>query len=64
MKKSPQRTRLDSEPLEDRPLLSAAPILQMTYATTTDAQTISINYTISGTTRGAYVPRSGATRHA
>ena len=42
------RIRLCLEPLEDRFLLSAAPVLQMTGATTTDHQTISVNYNISG----------------
>jgi hypothetical protein len=35
------------EPLEDRVLLSAAPAIQMTFATTTDSRTVSVNYTIN-----------------
>ncbi len=42
------RIRLCLEQLEDRLLLSAAPDLQMTFATTTDSRTLSVNYTISG----------------
>jgi hypothetical protein len=41
------RIRLCLEQLEDRVLLSAAPNIQMTFATTTDSRTISVNYTIS-----------------
>lgn len=41
------RMRLCLEQLEDRVLPSAAPNLQMTFATTTDSRTISVNYTIS-----------------
>ncbi len=48
MKHTHARIRPTLEPLEDRLLLSTAPVLQMTFATTTDHQTISINYTISG----------------
>jgi hypothetical protein len=40
------RIRLTLEPLEDRLLLSAS--VQMTFATTTDSRTLSVNYTISG----------------
>jgi hypothetical protein len=45
---TPPRIRLTLEPLEDRVLPSAPPLLQMTFATTTDHQTISVNYNISG----------------
>jgi hypothetical protein len=45
----PRRTiRLSLEQLEDRVVPSAAPDLQMTFATTTDSRTLSVNYTISG----------------
>lgn len=40
--------RLCLEQLEDRVLPSAAPAIQMSFATTTDAQTVSVNYTITG----------------
>jgi hypothetical protein len=50
-----KRTRLELEPLEDRSLPSAVaaapaplPDVQMIGATTTDARTIDVNYTISG----------------
>lgn len=42
------RIRLGLERLEDRVLPSAAPNLQMTFATTTDSRTVSVNYTING----------------
>jgi len=42
------RIRLNLEQLEDRVLPSAAPDIQMTFATTTDSRTISVNYTITG----------------
>ena len=42
------RIRLTLEPLEDRLLLSTMPSVQMTFATTTDSRTLSVNYTISG----------------
>jgi hypothetical protein len=45
MRSSPQ-IRLTLEPLEDRLLLSAS--VQMSFATTTDSRTVSVNYTISG----------------
>lgn len=41
------RTRLYLEQLEDRVLPSAAPDITLSFATTTDARTISINYTIN-----------------
>jgi hypothetical protein len=40
-------TCLRLEPLEDRVLPSAAPDIALTFATTTDARTVSINYTIN-----------------
>jgi len=46
MKKTQPRVRLCLEPLEDRLLLSSN--IALNYATTTDARTISITYTISG----------------
>ena len=49
MMKTPcSRIRLGLEHLEDRVLLSAAPDIQMTFATRSDAQTLSINYNITG----------------
>jgi hypothetical protein len=42
------RIRPTLEPLEDRLLLSGTPSLQLTFATSTDARTVSVNYTISG----------------
>lgn len=48
MKTTPPRIRLCLEALEDRILPSAAPALQMTFATTTDSRTVSVNYDISG----------------
>jgi hypothetical protein len=42
-----RRIRLCLEQLEDRIVPSAAPDLQMTFATTTDSRTVSVNYTIS-----------------
>ncbi|MGH7170952.1 MAG: hypothetical protein ACRELG_11795 [Gemmataceae bacterium] len=42
------RIRLCLEQLEDRVLPSAAPDIQMTFATTTDSRTISVNYNITG----------------
>ena len=47
MKTIRPRIRLCLEQLEDRVLLSAAPDITLTFATTTDARTISINYTIN-----------------
>jgi len=48
MKTIQPRIRLCLEQLEDRILPSAAPDIQMTFATTTDSRTISVNYTITG----------------
>jgi hypothetical protein len=48
MKTPRPRIRLCLEHLEDRVLPSAAPNIQMTFATTTDSRTLSVNYTISG----------------
>ncbi|MHB1425743.1 MAG: lipase family protein [Gemmataceae bacterium] len=48
MKTVRPRIRLGLEQLEDRVLPSAAPNIQMTFATTTDSRTLSVNYTISG----------------
>ena len=48
MKTAKPRIRLCLEQLEDRVLLSAAPAIQMTFATTTDSRTLSVNYTITG----------------
>jgi hypothetical protein len=48
MKTARPRIRLCLEQLEDRVLPSAAPDIQMTFATTTDSRTISINYNITG----------------
>jgi hypothetical protein len=48
MKRTPPRIRLNLEALEDRTLLSAMADIQMTGATTTDARTVSVNYTITG----------------
>lgn len=48
MKKDARCIRLGLEPLEDRIVPSPAADLQMTFATTTDSRTISVNYTISG----------------
>jgi hypothetical protein len=48
MKNTRPHIRLCLEQLEDRLLLSGAPNIQMTFATTTDSRTISVNYTISG----------------
>jgi hypothetical protein len=48
MKSNRPRIRLYLEVLEDRIAPSATPDIQMTYATTTDSHTISVNYTISG----------------
>lgn len=42
------RIRLCLEQLEDRVLPSASPDIQMTFATTTDSRTISIDYNITG----------------
>jgi len=47
MKTIQPRIRLCLEQLEDRVLLSAAPDIALSFATTTDARTISINYTIN-----------------
>lgn len=41
------RIRLCLEQLEDRVLLSVSPEIALTFATTTDARTISINYTVN-----------------
>jgi hypothetical protein len=46
MKKTQPRVRLCLEQLEDRILLSSN--IALTYATTTDSRTVSVNYTISG----------------
>ena len=48
MKTTSPRICLCLEQLEDRVLPSAAPSIQMTFATTTDSRTLSVNYTISG----------------
>jgi hypothetical protein len=48
MKNSQRGTCLCLEPLEERCLLSAASDVAMTFATTTDSRTLSINYTITG----------------
>lgn len=48
MKPAQSRIRLCLEQLEDRVLPSAVPDIQMTFATTTDSRTISVNYNISG----------------
>lgn len=48
MKKTPPRIRLCLEALEDRIVPSALPDIQMTFATTTDSRTISVNYNIAG----------------
>lgn len=42
------RIRLCLEQLEDRIIPSASPHIALTFATTTDTRTISVNYTISG----------------
>lgn len=47
MKTIRSRIRLSLEQLEDRVLPSAAPNIALSFATTTDAQTVSVNYTIS-----------------
>src|SRR5690348_5621844 len=47
MKPTPSRTRLCLEVLEDRVLPSVTPDIQMTFATTTDSRTISVNYNIA-----------------
>lgn len=47
MKPSQPRIRLCLEQLEDRVLPSAAPDIALTFATTTDARTVRINYTIN-----------------
>jgi hypothetical protein len=72
MKRDARCIRLGLEPLEDRIVPSAAPDLQMTFATTTDSRTLSVNYTISGSSlagqnlnfniyrSGAYDSLSGA----
>ena len=49
MQKKNLPMRLTLEPLEDRLVLSTATDLQMTFATTTDSRTISVNYNIVGT---------------
>jgi hypothetical protein len=48
MKQSHRRIRLGLETLEDRIVPSAMSDIQMTYATTTDSQTVSVNYNITG----------------
>jgi hypothetical protein len=48
MKAAQPRIRLFLEQLEDRVLLSSTASIDMTYATTTDARTVSVNYTING----------------
>jgi hypothetical protein len=48
MKTARPRTRLCLEQLEDRVMPSATPSIAMSFATTTDSRTISVNYTISG----------------
>jgi hypothetical protein len=48
MKTASPRIALCLEQLEDRIVPSATPDLQMTFATTTDSRTVSVNYTISG----------------
>jgi hypothetical protein len=48
MKKPSRWIRLGLETLEDRVMPSALPDIQMTFATTTDSRTVSVNYTISG----------------
>jgi hypothetical protein len=48
MKKPPRWIRLALETLEDRIVPSALPDIQMTFATTTDARTVSVNYNITG----------------
>lgn len=48
MKPARPRIRLCLEQLEDRIVPSSSPI-ELTYATTTDARTISVNYSINGT---------------
>lgn len=47
MKTLHPRIRLCLEQLEDRVLPSAAPAIQLTFATTTDSRTVSVNYTIN-----------------
>lgn len=48
MNTAARRTRLCLEQLEDRILPSGLPDLQMTFATTTDSRTISVNYNVTG----------------
>jgi hypothetical protein len=48
MKKTRRRICLCLETLEDRVVPSAISDIQMTYATTTDSQTVSVNYNITG----------------